>query len=70
MRLLFDENLSPHLPAMLADLFPSSIHVREPGLKSSVDEAIWQYAAQHGLTIVTKDDDFRQLAVCETTLRK
>jgi|TARA_B100000315_G_scaffold256507_1_gene302581 predicted nuclease of predicted toxin-antitoxin system len=60
MRFLFDQNLSPRLQDLLADLYPGSIHVRAVGLKSADDEAVWSYAAQHGLTIVSKDSDFRQ----------
>ena len=32
MKLLFDENLSPKLPRLVATLFPDSAHVRECGL--------------------------------------
>ena len=60
MRFLFDQNLSPRLRHLLADLYPGSIHVRDVGLQSSDDEALWNYAAQNGLTIVTKDSDFHQ----------
>ena len=60
MRFLFDQNLSPRLKDLLAEIFPGVLHVRDVGLQSSDDEAIWRYAAQHGLTIVSKDADFRQ----------
>ena len=60
MRLLFDQNLSPQLRNLLADLYPGSIHVRDVGLQSADDVAVWDYAAQQGLTIVSKDSDFRQ----------
>jgi predicted nuclease of predicted toxin-antitoxin system len=60
--LLFDQNLAPRLAQDLADLFPGSVHVRTLGLESARDEVIWQYAKERNLTIVTKDDDFRQRA--------
>ena len=60
MRLLFDQNLSPRLVRELADCYPESLHVRDIGLQSSPDEAVWAYAAEHGLTIVSKDADFHQ----------
>lgn len=60
LRLLFDQNLAPALARRLADLYPGSAHVRDPGLAAADDEAIWSYAAANGYTIVTKDDDFRQ----------
>ena len=60
MRLLFDQNLSPRLVQALADCYPGSLHVRDIGLQSSPDDAVWAYAAKHGLTIVSKDADFHQ----------
>ena len=39
MKLLFDENLSPKLARLLADLFPDSVHVRDVGLKA-VDDSV------------------------------
>ncbi|MDH4246110.1 MAG: DUF5615 family PIN-like protein [Nitrospira sp.] len=60
MKLLLDQNLSHRLVAMLAHEYPDSTHVRDIGLKEASDEAVWQYAAQHGFTVVTKDADFHQ----------
>ncbi len=60
IRLLFVENLSPALVRDLAEVFPASAHVRDVQLRSASDEVIWHHAAALGLTIVTKDDDFRQ----------
>jgi len=60
MKLLFDENLSPKLPRILAAQFPGSLHLRDCGLKGAADEAIWEYAGTHGFTIVSKDADFYQ----------
>lgn len=34
--------------------------MRHCGLQAADDEAIWAHAAAEGLTVVTKDDDFRQ----------
>ena len=61
--LLFDENLSPLLPDLVADLFPLSRHVRQVGLLGADDSAIWEHAAANDFAIVTKNDDFRQMAV-------
>jgi predicted nuclease of predicted toxin-antitoxin system len=60
MRLLFDQNLSPHLVNALVDLYPGSLHVRDVGLQAANDEAVWAYAVEHGLAIVSKDSDFHQ----------
>jgi len=65
VRLLFDQNLSPRLAARLADCFPGSEHVREAGLASADDATIWAYAAEHDLTIVSKDSDFHQRSLVE-----
>ncbi len=63
MKLLFDENLSPKLPELLAAKFPGSQHVREFGLKGRTDEEIWRHAGGNGFTLVSKDKDFYQRAV-------
>lgn len=60
--LLFDNNLSPRLPSLLAAQFPGAVHVQQLGLAEADDQVVWEYARVHGFTIVTKDDDFRQLA--------
>jgi predicted nuclease of predicted toxin-antitoxin system len=60
MKLLFDQNLSPRLPRLLADIYAESIHVREVGLRDADDSAIWQYAKVQGYAIVSKDSDFQQ----------
>jgi len=62
VKLLFDENLSPTLPARLAVLFPASEHVRNLGLARSPDPLIWQHALSAGFTIVSKDEDFHHLS--------
>lgn len=35
-------------------------HVKDFGLDQADDSAVWSFAAKNGLTIVSKDDDFRQ----------
>ena len=60
MRLLFDQNLSPLLVALLANLFPQSVHVRDVGLQAADDETVWNYAIQQRLVIISKASDFRQ----------
>ncbi|WP_414665185.1 DUF5615 family PIN-like protein [Horticoccus sp. 23ND18S-11] len=62
MKFLFDENLSPKLVLLLADIYPNSLHVRDVGLESAADPAVWKYATQHGMTIVSKDEDFHHLS--------
>jgi predicted nuclease of predicted toxin-antitoxin system len=55
---LLDENLSPKLAEILADIYPETAHVRDLGLKSAPDPKLWAHAATFGYTIVTKDADF------------
>ncbi|MBS1807838.1 MAG: DUF5615 family PIN-like protein [Acidobacteria bacterium] len=59
MKLLFDENLSPRLPTLLADIFPDSAHVREFNLQATTDSIIWELARKDHFTIVSKDSDFQ-----------
>jgi predicted nuclease of predicted toxin-antitoxin system len=60
MKLLFDQNLSPRLPRLLADIYADSVHVREVDLRDADDDAVWEYAKLNGFTIVSKDSDFQQ----------
>lgn len=63
MKLLFDQNLSPRLVHLLAAEFPVSQHVRDAGLATASDPAIWAYATAQGLMIVSKDSDFQHRAL-------
>ena len=63
MRLLFDENLSPKLPDRLTDLFPNSLHVRDVGMKATIDPIVWDYAKDNNLMIVSKDADMHDLSL-------
>ncbi len=64
MKLIFDENLSPRLPERLADRFCGATHVEHLGLKGDDDISIWNRAKEiESAIIVSKDDDFRELAL-------
>ena len=63
LKLLFDENLSSRLVGALADQFPDSSHVNWVGLASATDHEIWAYAREHSFTVISKDDDFRNLSL-------
>ena len=58
MKLLFDENLSFRLVAALADIYPGSSHVRDVGLLGADDLRVWNYAAEYGFLLASKDTDF------------
>ncbi len=70
MRLLFDENLSPKLPQMLASEYSGSVHVRDVGLHGADDRRIWDYSRAQGFAIVSKDTDFRERSFVEGFLPK
>jgi predicted nuclease of predicted toxin-antitoxin system len=59
---LFDENLSSRLVRRLEAGYPDSQHVELVGLKGQSDLGLWEYAAGHGFTLISKDNDFRQLS--------
>ena len=61
--LLFDENLAARLVSELSALYPGCTHVGDQGLASGSDRAIWQHALDHGLIVVSKDEDFQRLSV-------
>jgi len=61
-QLLLDENLSEQLLPLLIERFPHSTHVRLIGLGGAIDTAIWTWASQQGLVLVTKDEDFLDLS--------
>jgi predicted nuclease of predicted toxin-antitoxin system len=60
VKLLLDENLSPKLAQALAIEFPGSTHIELLGLRGTSDRVIWEMARDHGYTILSKDNDFRQ----------
>ncbi len=63
MKLLFDQNLSHQLCALLADVYLGCEQVRFLGLDRASDAEIWDYAAREHFTIVTLDSDFADIAV-------
>ncbi len=64
MKFLFDENLSPRLVRELEDYWPGSIHVDAAGLRGASDESIWAFMRKaQAFTLVSKNDDFRSLAL-------
>ncbi len=67
MRLLFDQNLSPKLMRLLADLFPGSEHVQSVGLDCAEDDRIWRFAIQNGFAILSQDEDYNNLSIIRGT---
>jgi len=63
VKLLLDHNLSHKLVARLADIFPGSTQTRLIDFARAPDPEIWFHARTHGFIIVSKDNDFAELAV-------
>ena len=63
MKLLLDHNLSHKLIPRLADLYPDSTQTRLLGFARAGDPEIWFHARTHDFVIVSKDNDFAELAV-------
>lgn len=63
MKLLLDENLSPRLVSRLADLGLFALHVAHIGKAGLSDAALFRYAFQHDMAVVTINAaDFLTLA--------
>lgn len=54
MKLLFDENLSPRLVNLLADIFPDSTHVLHASLEAVSHPVLWEYAHQNHCILISK----------------
>lgn len=65
MKLLFDQNLAPHLVQRLQHDFPGCAHVRDFNLQAATDPEIWAFALREGYAILSKDSDFHQLAFAQ-----
>jgi len=53
MRLLLDENISPALVRLLADIDVYSQSVPHVGLAGRADHVVWRYALDHNFAVVT-----------------
>jgi predicted nuclease of predicted toxin-antitoxin system len=63
LKLLLDQNLSHKLVERLADVFPGSTQTRLLNYATAADPELWFYARTHDFVIVSKDNDFAELAV-------
>jgi predicted nuclease of predicted toxin-antitoxin system len=62
IRLLLDENISPALVQLLADIDVYSQSVPHVGLSGRADHVVWQHALDHDFTVVTTNArDFIEL---------
>ena len=59
MKLLLDANLSWRLCSFITENIGECTHINKTDLsRPAKDLEIWQYAKNHGYTIVTQDSDF------------
>jgi predicted nuclease of predicted toxin-antitoxin system len=63
VKILLDHNLPPRLALVLAKSFDTAFHVMDLGLERAHDRDLWQYARDHGFTLMTKDKDFYHLSL-------
>lgn len=64
VKLLIDANLSWRLCGLLKGDFEEVIHVSRTVLQDPPsDILIWDYAAEHGFSIITNDEDFYLLTL-------
>jgi len=61
MKLLFDQNISHKIIALLPEQFVDSSSVKGEGLYNFSDKEIWEFAKKEAFTIVTQDSDFYDL---------
>lgn len=61
MKFLLDENLSPRIAEILAEVGHDAIHVRDIALRSSPDEQVLEAAREAGRVIISADTDFGDL---------
>lgn len=62
MRFLVDAQLPPALARLLRDHGHEAEHITDIGPADAPDAELWRYALTHDAVIVTKDEDFANMA--------
>ena len=62
MKLLLDQNLSRYLLTPICEIWADSSHLALIGMATASDKEVWDFAANNGYGIVSKDNDFVQMA--------
>ena len=61
--LLFDQNISSRIVRLIESEFPGARHVVREGLQDAADLAIFNFAGENKLAVVTFDSDFVDLSM-------
>lgn len=70
MKFIVDNQLPPSLARFISDeLKTTAIHVADIGLKSASDSALWEYASNHDLIVISKDEDFATMILNTPTAK-
>ncbi|MDF0673888.1 MAG: DUF5615 family PIN-like protein [Nitrospira sp.] len=67
MNFLIDAQLPPALSQLIISLGHGAVHVEEAGILFATDQAIWDYAVANTQTIITKDEDFKNILLLAST---
>lgn len=67
MNFLIDAQLPPALVRLITSFGHKAVHVEEVGILLSTDQAIWNYAVANAQTIITKDEDFKNMLLLAST---
>lgn len=67
MRILLDQNQSPHLTDLLADEGHDVAHVRDLGLETATDDEILTHARNDDRVLISADTDFGDLLARHNT---
>ena len=67
MKLLFDQNISPKIVALMEVQFSGSQQVIHVGLENASDSVIFEFAKTNQFSIVTFDSDFVDLSIVKGT---
>jgi len=67
MRFLIDAQLPPTLARLIASHGQEAQAVRDVGLREASDDEIWAFALQGDWVVITKDEDFVDRAMRETS---
>ena len=65
LKFIVDAQLPPALAKWLKTKGAEATAVRDLGLQAASDDEIWRLAASQGAIVVTKDEDFAQLAAAD-----